>query len=111
MDYEQQEILSRRISEHLSARTQQKFEGIDRLMVETAELLTIRFPSLLLTENRNALLMAVELRFEEFRDAILRDEYERREAAFDELKEENYSRGKLIALGLLPTPVDDMPWD
>jgi hypothetical protein len=110
MDYKQQEILSRQISEHLSARTQQKFEGIDRLMVEIAELLTIRFPPLLLMENRDALLMAVELRFEEFRDAILRDEYERREMAFGEHQHESYCRGKLMALGLLPTPVDDLPW-
>ena len=110
MDYEQQERLSRKISEHLSARPRQKFEGIDRVKVEMAELLTIRFPPLLLMENRDALLMAVELRFEEFRDAILRDEYERREAAFYEGKEENYSRQKLIALGVIPTPVDHIPF-
>jgi hypothetical protein len=36
MSYEQKEILSRQISEHLSARPQQKFEGIDRVKVEIA---------------------------------------------------------------------------
>jgi hypothetical protein len=101
MSYEQKEILSRQISEHLSARPQQKFEGIDRVKVEIAELLTIRFPPLLSLENRDALLMAVELRFEEVRNAIQSHEYERSEAAEHARKVERHSRETLFSLGVI----------
>jgi hypothetical protein len=101
MSYEQKEILSRQISEHLSARPQQKFEGIDRVKVEIAELLAIRFPPLLLMENRDALLMAVELRFEELRNAIQRHEYECREVTHHAQNVERHSRETLLSLGVI----------
>jgi hypothetical protein len=107
MDYEEQLVLSQNISEHLLALPEQKFEGIDRIMVEIAELLTLRFPPLLLMENRDALLLAVELKFEELKNAILRHRYECNYIAYLDQMDRLGTYNKLKALGV-PTPASDL---
>ena len=110
MDYEEQLVLSQKISEHLLALPEQKFEGIYRIKVEIAELLTLRFPPLLLMENRDALLLAVKWKFKETEDAILEQRDIDRQFAYLDQMDWLCTYNRLKALGV-PTPVSDLDDD
>src|SRR4051812_23676557 len=56
--------------------------GIIRVKIQIAERLVLKFPQLGLKENKQPLLLAVELKLKELREVILQDETTRQKAEF-----------------------------
>ena len=102
MSYEQQE----RLYHKMTARTAEA--GIDGIMVEIAEHLMTKHPWLSQKENKFALLMAVELKFDEMREAILFDERMKLETQHIDAQNERAIRQELIDRHVISEPIS---WD
>jgi hypothetical protein len=104
LSYEQREKLYHQIASHSAVAPVSKLVGVQRAMVEIGQRLASDFPALALLENKYALLMAVELRFDELKNEILRDEDARIQLEFYIEDMEGRTCAKLMELGILPCP-------
>ena len=105
LSYEQREKLYRQIT-YRAAVEQPRTNpmAVQRIMVEIGQRLASDFPILVLEENKRALLLAVELSFDELKNEILRDENERIKEESDIQDMEARTRVRLMELGILPCP-------
>jgi hypothetical protein len=91
-----------------------QLDSIDRIMVEIARRLVSEFGALALEENKDALLLAVELRFDELTKAIVRHHFDESDKEAEAKEANRRACQKLVELKVTSAAElswrDGLPW-
>ena len=108
--YEHDEALYREFINFVAGKPHHlKPDSTDLIKAEIADRYIMKFPDLGLEENKDALKLLLDRKYEEIESAILRERDEISHLDYLEEKHWLRARAKLEALGVLPT-TDDLPF-